>query len=111
MLNRRITLKLRPTGIPGPEHFSADAVPIRPLESDELLVETMYISIDPAMRSWISDASGYARGVELGDWPCPGQPCDRIRDRRPGAGTHRVAIASGVTRAANPEARFIVGLT
>jgi NADPH-dependent curcumin reductase CurA len=27
----------------------------------------MYISIDPAMRSWISDASGYARGVELGD--------------------------------------------
>jgi NADPH-dependent curcumin reductase CurA len=67
MLNRRITLKLRPTGIPGPEHFSADAVPIRPLESDELLVETMYISIDPAMRSWISDASGYARGVELGD--------------------------------------------
>jgi NADPH-dependent curcumin reductase len=67
MLNHRITLKARPAGIPGPEHFSQDTTPIRPLESGELLVETMYISIDPAMRSWISDSSGYARGVPIGD--------------------------------------------
>ena len=67
MLNRRITLKARPAGIPGPEHFSQDAMPVRPIEPGELLVETMYISIDPAMRSWISDSSGYARGVAIGD--------------------------------------------
>ena len=40
---------------------------MRPLEAGELLVETMYISIDPAMRSWISGSSGYARGVAIGD--------------------------------------------
>src|SRR5271154_3015129 len=67
MLNRRITLQSRPAGIPGAEHFTQDAVAVRPLEPGELLVETMYISIDPAMRSWISDTSGYARGVAIGD--------------------------------------------
>lgn len=67
MQNHRITLKSRPTGIPGPEHFNSDAAPITPPEAGELLVETMYISIDPAMRSWISDTSGYARGVAIGD--------------------------------------------
>jgi NADPH-dependent curcumin reductase CurA len=67
MLNHRITLKSRPVGVPGAEHFSQDTEVIRPLETGELLVETMYISIDPAMRSWISDVSGYARGVAIGD--------------------------------------------
>ena len=67
MLNRRITLKARPAAIPGAEHFDQDAMPVRPLDAGELLVETMYISIDPAMRSWISSASGYARAVAIGD--------------------------------------------
>jgi NADPH-dependent curcumin reductase CurA len=67
MLDRRLTLQSRPTGIPGAEHFTRDEVTVRPLEAGELLVETMYISIDPAMRSWIADTSGYARGVAIGD--------------------------------------------
>jgi hypothetical protein len=67
MLNRRITLQSRPAGIPGAGHFTQDEVAVRPLEAGELLVETMYISIDPAMRSWIADTSGYARGVAIGD--------------------------------------------
>ncbi|HEX3991080.1 MAG TPA: NADP-dependent oxidoreductase [Acetobacteraceae bacterium] len=67
MLNRRITLQSRPTGIPGAAHFTQDEVAVRPLEAGELLVETMYISIDPAMRSWIADTSGYARGVAIGN--------------------------------------------
>jgi NADPH-dependent curcumin reductase CurA len=67
MLNHRITLKAHPAGIPGGEHFNQDSTPVRQLESGELLVETMYISIDPAMRSWISGQPGYARGVTIGD--------------------------------------------
>jgi NADPH-dependent curcumin reductase CurA len=66
MPNRRITLKARPDGIPGPEHFNQDEVPIKSPEAGELLVETIYISIDPAMRSWIAGAPGYARGVAIG---------------------------------------------
>jgi NADPH-dependent curcumin reductase CurA len=67
MLNHRITLKARPDGIPGPEHFSEDEVQAPPTKPGELLVETMYISIDPAMRSWISASPGYARGIAIGD--------------------------------------------
>lgn len=67
MQNHRITLKARPSGIPGPEHFDQDTVPVPPLGAGEILVETMYLSIDPAMRSWISDTSGYARGVAIGN--------------------------------------------
>ncbi len=67
MQNRRITLRARPEGLPGPEHFDQDTQPIPPLSTGELLVETMYISIDPAMRSWINAASAYTRGVAIGD--------------------------------------------
>ncbi len=65
--NHRFTLKARPTGIPGPEHFDEDVVPIRVPDAGELLVETLYLSIDPAMRSWIGDAPGYTRRIEIGD--------------------------------------------
>jgi NADPH-dependent curcumin reductase len=67
MINRRILLKARPAGIPGPEHFDQDEVTIPPTRPGELLVETMYISIDPAMRSWMVGGPGYARGLRIGD--------------------------------------------
>jgi hypothetical protein len=66
MINHRITLKARPATIPGPEHFDADEQPIPPLEPGQMLVETMVISIDPAMRSWIAGTSGYAKSVPIG---------------------------------------------
>ena len=64
--NRRITLQARPTGIPGPEHFAEQVVSVRQPEDGEVLVETLYISIDPAMRSWISDNPGYAQRIDIG---------------------------------------------
>ena len=66
MLNHRIILKAPPVGIPGPEHFDQDTMAIPSLQEEDLLVETMFISIDPAMRSWINDTSGHGRGVAIG---------------------------------------------
>ncbi len=65
--NHRILLAARPAGIPGPEHFQADAEPARPPGPGEVLVATRYISIDPAMRSWIGAAPGYVRQVGIGE--------------------------------------------
>jgi NADPH-dependent curcumin reductase CurA len=65
--NRRYTLRSRPAGLPSPENFAADTVPIRPPGDGELLVETMYISIDPAMRSWIGEGPAYTRRIEIGE--------------------------------------------
>ena len=67
MLNHRILLQDRPTGIPGPEHFRADAEPVRPPGPGEIVVATRYISIDPAMRSWIGAGPSYVRQVGIGE--------------------------------------------
>lgn len=66
MRNHCMKLAARPSGIPGPEHFTADDEPVRAPEAGEVLVETIYLSIDPAMRSWITEGTGYARQVEIG---------------------------------------------
>ncbi|HXT82203.1 MAG TPA: NADP-dependent oxidoreductase [Acetobacteraceae bacterium] len=65
--NRRLLLRARPDGIAGPEHFLEDAVPLRHPTDNEVLVETLYISIDPAMRVWVSENPGYVPRAEIGD--------------------------------------------
>ncbi len=65
-INRCLILQARPTGIPGPEHFAERSVPVRELRDGEVLVETLYVSIDPAMRGWISETPGYAATVDIG---------------------------------------------
>jgi NADPH-dependent curcumin reductase CurA len=65
--NHRILLHARPSGIPDPTDFVADAVPVRPPAADEVLLETIFLSIDPAMRSWMSEDSGAHSSVPLGE--------------------------------------------
>src|SRR6185437_1574531 len=65
--NRRLTLKSRPTGLAGPEHFSEEVVPVSAPIDGEVLLETLYLSIDPAMRVWISENPGYVPRVEIGE--------------------------------------------
>jgi NADPH-dependent curcumin reductase CurA len=71
--NQRILLRARPDGIPRPDDFVGDSVPVRAPNADEVLLETLLLSIDPAMRSWMAEAiplgavmraGGIARVVE-----------------------------------------------
>ena len=64
--NHRLLLKSRPDGIAGPEHFQKDVQPVQMPGPGELLLESVYISIDPAMRGWISENPGYVPPVEIG---------------------------------------------
>ena len=65
--NHRLTLRSRPVGLAGPENFAEDFAPIRAPEPGEVLVESMLISIDPAMRVWISENPGYVPRIEIGE--------------------------------------------
>ena len=65
--NRVLTLAARPTGFAGPEHFAEATHPTRAPEAGEVRVETLYLSIDPAMRVWISENPGYVQRIEIGD--------------------------------------------
>ena len=67
-VNHRILLRARPTGIPAPDQFVADTVPVRPPGPEEVLLETLYLSIDPAMRGWMSEGgTSYHKPVALGE--------------------------------------------
>lgn len=65
--SRRYVLAARPTGIAGPEHFAERTAPIRHPGDGEVLVETLYLSVDPAMRVWISENPGYVPPVLPGE--------------------------------------------
>lgn len=65
--NQRLLLRTRPAGIPGPGNFQPDAIPARAPGADEVLLETLYLSIDPAMRSWMGTGSAYQQSVALGE--------------------------------------------
>lgn len=79
--NRRVLLASRPTGIPGPHNFTADEVPARSPGAGEALLETIYLSIDPAMRSWMSEGTGYQQGIPLGE-PMRGGGIARVLESR-----------------------------
>ena len=64
--NHRLLLTARPIGIPGPKIFTADAEPARAPGAGEVLLETLYLSIDPAMRSWISEDAAYKQRIAIG---------------------------------------------
>jgi hypothetical protein len=65
-INHRILLRARPSGTPDPSNFIADSEPVRQPDAGEVLLQTLYLSIDPAMRSWMSEDAGYHSTVPLG---------------------------------------------
>lgn len=65
-VNRQVRLKSRPTGIPQAEHFEIVATPAPEPADGEVLVRNIYLSVDPAMRGWVSAMANYAEPVPLG---------------------------------------------
>lgn len=65
--NRQLRLKARPEVLAGPEHFEETVRPIRQPDEGEALLETVYLSVDPAMRVWLKEDPGYVPPVEIGD--------------------------------------------
>lgn len=64
-INRRIILAARPRGLPTPDNFRLDHVGVPTPGDGELLLRTVYLSLDPYMRGRMSDAPSYAPPVEL----------------------------------------------
>ncbi|GAB2882781.1 NADP-dependent oxidoreductase [Microbulbifer echini] len=64
--NRRVILASRPEGAPGADNFSIEELGVPEPEQGELLLRTVYLSLDPYMRGRMSDAKSYAEPVPLG---------------------------------------------
>ncbi|HEX6706613.1 MAG TPA: NADP-dependent oxidoreductase [Albitalea sp.] len=67
LANRQIRLASRPTGLPTRDNwrFTTEAV-TEPAEGG-VLVKTLYLSLDPAMRGWMNDVKSYIPPVGIGE--------------------------------------------
>lgn len=65
--NRQVWLQSRPNGIPQARDFSIRRVAIQRPAEGQFLVQNEFLSVDPAMRGWIADASTYWPRIEIGD--------------------------------------------
>lgn len=65
--NHRIRLNSRPVGAPTAENFLFDEVPLEAPGEGQVLLRTLYLSLDPYMRGRMSDAKSYAKPVEIGE--------------------------------------------
>jgi NADPH-dependent curcumin reductase CurA len=62
-----VTLKQRPTGMPGAANFQMMEEPLPAPASGEVLTRTLYLSIDPYMRGRLSDRKSYMPPVQIGE--------------------------------------------
>lgn len=93
--NRQLYLHARPDGVPGSEHIHARSVPVRRPGAGQVLIENLYLSMDPAIRGWMSDQPSYFEPIRLGE-SIRGSTLGRvIESRHPDyrVGDHVVGIA------------------
>jgi NADPH-dependent curcumin reductase len=67
MKNTQIRLAARPEGLPKPTDWEIKEETITDLDENDVLVKIIYISLDPAMRGWMTTARSYIRPVEIGE--------------------------------------------
>lgn len=65
-INRRIVLASRPEGAPGPDNFRLEEAPVPEPGEGQVLLRTLYLSLDPYMRGRMSDGPSYAEPVPVG---------------------------------------------
>lgn len=66
-LNRQCRLAARPIGLPTPGDWDIVEGPVESPAEGRFLVRVEYLSIDPAMRSWMNAGRSYVPPVEIGE--------------------------------------------
>lgn len=66
-MNRRILLAKRPVGLAAQTDFRSDEQPIPEIREGEALLKTLYLGIDPTIRTWLSTAKSYLPPIEIGE--------------------------------------------
>jgi NADPH-dependent curcumin reductase len=75
MSNRQIVLARRPQGQPSTDCFRLETTPAPAPKPGEVLLRTLYLSLDPYMRGRMSDGPSYAEPVAVGGVMCGGTVC------------------------------------
>lgn len=67
LINHKFLLAARPVGMPKASDWTYAEEPVAEPKEGELLVQLLYISLDPAMRGWINDVRSYVPPVGIGE--------------------------------------------
>ncbi len=82
-VNRRIVLASRPVGAPVAENFRLESDTIPTPSEGEILLRSVYLSLDPYMRGRMSDAKSYADPVAIDEAMVGGTVCQVIESKHP----------------------------
>jgi NADPH-dependent curcumin reductase CurA len=67
LTNQQWVLRRRPRGLVEAGDLELVESPVPALNDDEVLVRTIYLSLDPTNRTWMNDTEGYLPPVGLGE--------------------------------------------
>jgi len=62
---KQIVLASRPIGAPSTENFRFEEKAIESIKENEVLLNTLYISVDPYMRGRMNESKSYAKPYEV----------------------------------------------
>lgn len=67
LVNRQVRLGARPADIPQAEHFVLAEAAVPDPGEGEIVVRNQFLSVEPAMRGWVSAVANYSAPVGLGE--------------------------------------------
>jgi len=83
-VNRQWHLAAHPVGMVKESDFKLSEAPVPTPRDGQVLVRNLFLSVDPAMRAWITGQRSYVEGVQIGDLmrgACVGQI---VESKKPG---------------------------
>lgn len=83
MQNKEISLASRPTGMPTGENFQFTDTTTAPLKDGEVLVRTLYISVDPYLRGRMREGRSYVAPFQVGEVISSGVVGEVVESRSP----------------------------
>jgi NADPH-dependent curcumin reductase CurA len=90
---KRIVLASRPIGEPKVSDFRLEDCPLPTPGDGEILLRTIWLSLDPYMRGRMSDAASYAQPVPIGGVMEGGTVCEVIASNNPGFAKGDIVLA------------------
>jgi NADPH-dependent curcumin reductase CurA len=82
-VNHQVRLAARPQGLPKASDWDHTEEPVGEPADGEVLVKVRYLSLDPAMRGWMSDARSYLPPVGIGEVMRAGGVGEVLTSRHP----------------------------
>jgi NADPH-dependent curcumin reductase CurA len=92
-MNRRVVLAKRPLAAPAADDLRLESV-ARPVPAEgQMLLRTLYLSLDPYMRGRMRETKSYAPPVAIGEVMCGGTICRVLESRRDGFAAGDLVLA------------------